>query len=124
MSGLADILRGGVATAKRILGDGGLLASVYVRRTASPPTRNEDGTPKRPTRVRYDALVGKSNRLVRTAGGTEFVATSKITFLEPVILGAEDAVELPDGTIPTLQALGEGVQPALGGNLTTSVYCG
>lgn len=121
---LADILRGAIGTAKSVLDTGGLMATVYLREPAQTVLRNEDGTPIRSKRTPIKAVMSKSNRLMRTPGGTEFVAATKVLFLEPVEIGAEAAIELPDGTIPTYQALGEGVQPSSGGNLTTSVYCG
>jgi len=125
MSTLAALLRGGIAQAKQILGDGELLATVALWTCDDPVTRNPDGTPIRTTRTEYSALVSSNNRLIRTPTGTEFVATTKVTFLEPVTVTANDAVELPDGSIPEYQALGEAVLPSDGaGVLLASVYCG
>lgn len=110
--GLADVVRGAVATANTVTRD--LQASVTHFAWTS---QSDTGAPVYASGVSRKAIVEMKQRLMRTAGGQEIVARAKVTFLElPAANGAanrrepidpRDKILLPDGTTgPILDVAG------------------
>lgn len=105
--GFDAILRSGLATAHRITGS--LQATVQHERWKSI---DGYGLPTYARAIDRTAIVEKTQKLIRTAGGAEVMAKTRLTFLTPLsdldtgstITGRQhptdvrDRITLPDGT--------------------------
>lgn len=91
--GLADLVRGAVATAKGTVDD--LLVSVTLERRTG---EDEYRKPTYDGGVAYDAIVEDAIRIVATEDRGEVTTRSKVTLLQNVEVAPGDRFTLPDGS--------------------------
>lgn len=121
--GLAETVRGAVATAKSVTA--GLQVTVMHKHWDG--TFNDVGQPNLGAPVARKALVEKKQRLVRAKDGTEQVSSTYIAFIEPLALTRFDEFLEPGETAykPALNFTGlDSPIEAAGTTFTGEVYLG
>jgi len=108
---LADIVRSGIALAKKTLNDGALLSTVTLETWVS---NNDYGEATYGAPVAYQALVSNADDSNATMRGVTLVARCAVTFLEDVTIGLQDRITLADGSTGPLVRVDEGVVSADG----------
>lgn len=116
--GLDDLVRGGVALAKRLTAD----VQVDVTHEAYA-SQTQSRKPTYAAAVVRKAIVEDDQQLVQTEDGKEALTETKITFLERVTVTLRDKFTLPGGvTGPTLKF--GGLNDPEGGRYLTEVWLG
>ncbi len=92
---MSKIVSGAVATAFKVTKGLGLQPYVYHQVWKGQDSDGDEVTKKR---VKRNALVELKTQNVKTRSGQMAVAKAYVAFLEPVIIGDNDIITLPDGT--------------------------
>lgn len=121
---LNTAFRNGIATARKILSDGGMLQSVTVQTLGA---KNSYGERTPTSSVTIDALVEDITRIVRLADGSQIITAARVTFLEPVTMALtkdDTRVVLANGRTSLVVNVDRAVMPGDGTPLIVAVYLG
>lgn len=118
--GLADIVRGAIATADSVTKD--LQPAVQHRPFLG--TRDEFGNPQFGADVELKGLVEYKNRLARTPAGDEIIVPVTFTYFGDLSVTLMDEITLPSGITVPVRGFKGFVDPLTGRPYMTEVYCG
>lgn len=118
---LADIIRKGVALARKITDNGEI--TVPVLHEAWTGDGNY-GEPTYAAAATLMAIVAWKQKTVPTMAGTTTVSRAYIAFLFPVVIDEKDKLTLPDGTTGPIIDMEGFIDRATGIGYTTEVWLG